>query len=208
MSVYRHAAELNEKAISLTKEYEKLSENYGIFAAPDIIKPKTQKSISQTRVAIDTDISVKTVPEPPELKGTDTVFNKIADESLTNEGKRAKLLEEIENHNISIKLNHEKQAPHIYGSKEYDPSRNKSYFTISEEELQNIIYQKYGTGNVIIKKSGQIKETVELENNVGTYMGIDGSNIQDTNRITIHYSKNRTHMVPSRKSEEKDGQTV
>ena len=200
MSVYRHADELNEKAVSLAKEYAKLSENYSIPMAEDIVKQKAQ---TQTRVRGDTEL-VKAVYKNVDAKNVEEKIKtaisnnkEIYYADLTEKEKRDILKQEIENHNISIKLNHEKQAPHIYGSKEYDPSRNKSYFTISEEELQKIINQKHATGQVIVKKNGQIKEIIELKEDIAVNMDENGENQSKTNRITIHYSKNRTHIVPA-----------
>lgn len=109
-----------------------------------------------------------------------------------------RIVEAIASGKISLTLNPEKQNPHILGSPDYDPTKNKSYFTISLEELQGIIDEKYGTGDVKAKPNGQIKETITLNENIGVCLKEDGTLIGETNRITIHYSKKRTHVVPSR----------
>ena len=122
---------------------------------------------------------------------------------LTLQESRRKLKEKIESGEITLALNPEKQNPHIYGSTDYDESNNKSYFTISLEQLQEIINSKYATGDVKIKKSGQIKEILTLEDDIGVCIDVDGSVIGNTNCITIHYSKNRTHIVPAERKEQK-----
>ena len=122
---------------------------------------------------------------------------------LTLQESRRKLKEKIESGEITLALNPEKQNPHIYGSTDYDESNNKSYFTISLEQLQEIINSKYATGDVKIKKSGQIKEILTLEDDIGVCIDVDGSVIGNTNCITIHYSKKRTHIVPAERKEQK-----
>lgn len=109
-----------------------------------------------------------------------------------------RIVEAIASGKISLTLNPEKQNPHILGSTDYNPTENKSYFTISLEELQGIIDEKYGTGDVKAKPNGQIKEAITLNKNIGVCLKEDGTLIGETNRITIHYSKKRTHVVPSR----------
>ena len=49
-----------------------------------------------------------------------------------------------------------------------------------------------------IKKNGQIKEIIEMKNNIGYNMG---EKQEETNRFVIHYSKKRTHAVPTRRNE-------
>lgn len=117
--------------------------------------------------------------------------------SLTEAEKRDILKKAIDSGQITTKLNHEKQAPHIFGSEMYDPKRNKSYFTISQEELQTLVNERMGTGKVFISKSGEIREMIEIDGDIGVCMKQDGSGQHITNRFTIHYSKKRTHIVPS-----------
>lgn len=113
--------------------------------------------------------------------------------------KRKILRDKVESGEITLVLNPEKQNPHIYGSDGYDVSKNKSYFTISLEQLQEIIDTRYATGDVKIKENGQIKEILSVQNNIGVCVDADGNLIEETNRITIHYSKKRTHIVPTRR---------
>ncbi|RHO50738.1 hypothetical protein DW115_01280 [Clostridium sp. AM09-51] len=110
-----------------------------------------------------------------------------------------RIVEGIENGEITNLLNSEKQKPHILGSDMYDPAKHKSYFIISEEELQSIINKYYGTGEVKIKENGQIKEILSVKDNIGVCVDIDGNFIEETNRMTIHYSKKRTHIVPTKR---------
>jgi SPP1 gp7 family putative phage head morphogenesis protein len=107
---------------------------------------------------------------------------------------------------ISLKLNPEKQNPHIYGTPEYTKVKlsgeYKSYFPDTTiEELQEIVNRYYGTGKIMIKPDGQIKEILEIDKEIGEVLKADGTPIGKTNRITIHYSKRRTHVVPAKKTQ-------
>ena len=103
-----------------------------------------------------------------------------------------------------MKLNPEKQNAHILSAPGYDPAENKSYFTIPLEEIQEILNQYYGTGEVLVKKSGQIKEIIKAEKSFGVCVDEKtGEPICSTNEAVIHYSKKRTHIVPKRKDDAK-----
>ncbi len=124
---------------------------------------------------------------------------------LTSGGKGDTIRDEritqaVKNGDITLTLNPEKQNPHIYGSESYDASQNKSYFTVSLEELQEILNESYGTGKVYEKASGQIKETIQISEDIGVVIDVqNGESLGGTNRFTIHYSKNRTHIIPAKK---------
>ncbi|MGN1225503.1 MAG: phage minor capsid protein [Ruminococcus sp.] len=108
---------------------------------------------------------------------------------------------------ISLKLNSEKQNPHILNAPGYDPTKNKSYFTISLEELQGIIDEKHGTGEITIGKNGvaNAKEYITMPYDIGECISPNGENLGKTNRFRVHYSKNRTHAVPTKRKEKDDG---
>ncbi len=102
--------------------------------------------------------------------------------------------EKIGNGDITLTLNPEKQAPHMQDTR----GDGKSYFTINFDELQEIINEKHGTGEITIYKNGQIKEVIDA----GKIIGFDLSSISGevpTDKIKIHYSKKRTHAVPTLK---------
>ncbi len=125
-----------------------------------------------------------------------------AKDGLTSEGESGIIRDEritqaVKNGDITLTLNPEKQNPHIYGSESYDASQNKSYFTVSLEELQEILDEKYGTGQVIVKKNGQIIEYIDTEKISGHLVSESGESLGDVRHLKIHYSKKRTHIVPS-----------
>jgi hypothetical protein len=114
-----------------------------------------------------------------------------------------RIVRAVENGEITLTLNPEKQKPHILGSDMYKPSKHKSYFTCSLEELQEILLKYYGTGKVIVNRTGQIKEIIEIDHNIGVDMNEQGVIFGETNRFTVHYSKGRTHIVPSERKEKR-----
>lgn len=149
---------------------------------------------------------------PPILKdngGTGKTYSpeKIGEKSLTSGAdggiiKDGRVVAAVESGKISLNLNPEKQNPHIYGSPAYDEKEHKSYFTVSIEELQEIVSRYHGTGNVLVKKNGQIKEIIKVEKDIGVCIDEKtGEPICSTNEAVIHYSKKRTHIVPKRKDD-------
>lgn len=125
-------------------------------------------------------------------------YRRISIKDLQDLENRDILKKKIAKGEISLKLNHELQNRHILGTKEYIEGR--SYITISEEELQNVINNNFATGKVTISKSGQIKETIFLNQTIGVDKDLDGNEFE-TNGLKIHYSKSRTHAVPHRKKD-------
>lgn len=110
------------------------------------------------------------------------------------EAKR-ELLRRLKSGELTKELNPEKQAPHMEATR----TPGRSYFTVDEKTLQRIIDERHGTGVVHIKKNGQIKEIIEMKNNIGYNMS---EKQEETNRFVIHYSKKRTHAVPARRNDE------
>ncbi len=124
------------------------------------------------------------------LKQEQEKLNKMVDIS----GGSGIINEKIGNGDITLTLNPEKQAPHMQDTR----GDGKSYFTINFDELQEIINEKHGTGEITIYKNGQIKEVIDA----GKIIGFDLSSISGevpTDKIKIHYSKKRTHAVPTLK---------
>ena len=112
--------------------------------------------------------------------------------------KNKDIVDGIKNGSITKKLNHEKQAPHILNSDMYKKSDNKSYFTISEKEIQALVDKYYGTGRAQIGKNGiaNAKEIITVGYVIGRVITAQGVDLGETKSFKIHYSKQRTHAVP------------
>lgn len=115
---------------------------------------------------------------------------------LTNAENGGIIKKEIENGNIKLEINPEKQARHIKGRPEYKEGR--SYITISEQEAQDIINSKSGTGILVKDRKGnwKHKELIDCGKEIGVFVEPISKNKIPTNKATIHYSKTGTHLVP------------
>ena len=136
------------------------------------------------------------------LKEIDEENKKKAGIEVDNPDKSGIIKTEIEKGNIKLEINHEKQARHIKGTPEYKEGR--SYLTITEDEAQDIINQKYGTGNIHVSNNGQIKEVIVHETDIGINIDKTSHKEEATNAATIHYSKTGTHLVPTKRREQYD----
>lgn len=118
--------------------------------------------------------------------------------TLDNYDPRAIIEEEIDDGSVSIDINHEKQSKHLLGEGYIE---GRSYFTVSESELDKILKEYYGTGELKFDNDTgkwKHKEVIEIEDDIGVYLDTNGNKMQ-TNRFTIHYSKTGVHIVPTRK---------
>lgn len=104
---------------------------------------------------------------------------------------------EIEKGNIKLAINHEKQACHIKGTSEY--KEGKSYLTITEDEAQDIINAKSGTGKLIKDKDGKpVKEKIDCDKTID--IDLKTKEETPTDKGKIHYSKTGTHLVPRKET--------
>lgn len=92
---------------------------------------------------------------------------------------------------FGTKINPEKQAPHI----ESTQIEGKSYF-FDDVDVQKIMDRYAGTGIVEKDRHGNrtVKEVVVLDQIIGVAVSNNGT--YETNKIKIHHSKKRTHLVP------------
>ena len=111
--------------------------------------------------------------------------------------KRGIIESKVGDRTVNIAINSEKQARHMLNSDGY--IKGRSYFTISEDKLQDIVKKYHGKGELHISKTGQMKETIELDEDIAVNIDNETGIQEPTNRITIHYSKSGVHVVPSRR---------
>lgn len=185
--------ELEQKQRAMERKIRKLKRFAAGTCDPDTAKEyrrKLRQAQHELKVFVE---------EHNEVLHRDYDREKYYGKDLTNDRNRNILKSKINSGELTITLNPDKQNPHILGTEEYDKTQNKSYFDVSSEKLQELVDNNYATGEIKIKTNGQIKEILELENNIGVVVDKDGNIIGRTNRATIHYSKNRTHIVPTRR---------
>ena len=109
------------------------------------------------------------------------------------------LKEAIGSGKISTKLNRSSQSKHTKGSKKYNDAVAKgdhvSYMSVGDDEIQEIISSKSGTGQAYSDGS-QFKETIDAGKVVGVYLTARGEE-KETTRLTIHYGAKGSHAVPA-----------
>lgn len=173
---------------------------------------KRQQTANQTAGNIPSGHAVEVTPPTPKGNGgTGKTYQaeKIGGKTLTSGGdggiiRDEKIVNAVSAGEISLKLNPEKQNAHILSAPGYDPAENKSYFTIPLEEIQEIVNQYYGTGEVTIGRNGikNAKEYITVPYDLGVCVTKSGEILGKTNRFRVHYSKSRTHAVPAKKEEQ------
>lgn len=102
--------------------------------------------------------------------------------------------QKLQSGEYSVRINSEKQAPHM--EKTHIPG--KSYFK-DGTDVDELIYKYAGTGEV--RKTQENSYTnVEIVRHISKVNGVvvrqDSGLEHNANGITIHYSKKRTHVVP------------
>lgn len=119
-------------------------------------------------------------------------------QALTNAKNQSILKGKIANGEFTLVLFPAKQNQHILGTKEYDSTKNKSYFSSPIRDLQNFINNNHATGKIMILPGGQIKEILQFPDSGAILVDPDtGAIIGETHKVTVHYSKKRTHIVPA-----------
>jgi HK97 family phage portal protein len=122
-------------------------------------------------------------------------------DKIEQEKNRKELKQALADGKYITKLNKDAQKKHKLGSAEYNKELAKgnlpSYTEMSNMEIQRIINEKSLTGLVRKGTDGQFREIITLENDFGMFGDRRTGKYIKTNRGTIHYSKNGTHLVPA-----------
>ena len=97
---------------------------------------------------------------------------------------------------ISTNIESGKQGKHIMGHNNYIPGR--SYLTISEDQVQNLVQKYAGTG--WIRRDGNErwshKEIITADKIIGVVVDPLTGEKKETRKFVIHYSKKGVHIVP------------
>ena len=91
-----------------------------------------------------------------------------------------------------------KQGKHIQGHNNYIPGR--SYLTISEKEMQELVNRYAGTGELLRDTKGIWKKQETIHGEVVVGYSVDpftGQTVK-TQDFKIHYSKSGVHIVPKK----------
>ncbi|HBI73624.1 MAG TPA: phage head morphogenesis protein [Lachnospiraceae bacterium] len=116
--------------------------------------------------------------------------------SLNLAYKDQKLRNRIKSDEIPKEVIIGKQGKHIIGHNNYISGR--SYVTISENEIQELVNQYAGTGKIQRDSKGNWinQEIVDFKKTVGVSVDNITSHEKETSMVKIHYSKNGVHIVP------------
>lgn len=113
---------------------------------------------------------------------------------------KSALQEALDSGRINTKLNKGAQSKHQFNSPAYnracESGNPPSYCTIKKMEIQSLINNYHGTGNIRYD-GNQFKETIVFDKVIGKFYDRKTGEYSDTRCGTIHYSKNGTHLVPS-----------
>ena len=132
---------------------------------------------------------------------------------------KSDLQEQINNGELSLVINQDKQNRHAKDHKAYadyvasNRSKNKpipGYITVDNDTVQKIINDNYLNGTIIKRQKGQYSSVIKIDTKSGvTYSRSDlaGAYPTETNEFTIHVSKATTHLVPKMPSNNKEGGT-
>lgn len=99
-----------------------------------------------------------------------------------------------------LRVNPEKQARHMAGDKSYIPGR--SVIILPMEKIQELVYEKAGSGTIARMNAEQIQEILDFEIEVGYTVNRKGEAAK-TSFVKIHYSKTGVHVVPYSGKKEK-----
>jgi hypothetical protein len=132
----------------------------------------TESGVAKTNEAVETSNSQfksykKKYVDVPNAKTSgkseENVSKDVANDSKSDiiklTEKQRVLQSKIDDGSITLNINPDMQKIHMQNSKK----DGRSYFTISEEELQEIVNAKHGTGTIRINADGQIRETIECD---------------------------------------------
>jgi HK97 family phage portal protein len=116
--------------------------------------------------------------------------------SVGSHSEKQRLQEMIKNGDVTLNINEAIQNRHYKDTKEYnDFLKNgveKSYFTVSQSELQDFLYKNATKGKIFISSAGDVKERFDFEKPVA----FDTVLKRETTWATVSYSKKRTHFSP------------
>lgn len=130
------------------------------------------------------------------------IFNSVSDDDIIK-GKK-EILRRIESGKYSLKLSRQHFLKHKQGTSQYEDYQRaraekgnapQSIILIDEQEAQNIINERSGTGIPSIKKSGiGDVEYIECDKVIGMYC--KKGQWCTTKRAALHHGKRSSHIVP------------
>lgn len=117
----------------------------------------------------------------------------------------SRVTEKIKAGEYSVKLSRQQYLKHIEGTAQYEQYLKtriargqgpQSILTISEEDTQQLLRERAGTGIVLVDKTGEMRpiELINANRIVGRTMS--GNEWIETSKVKIFYGKDSSHMTP------------
>ena len=153
-------------------------------------------------VGFDKNISVNTIRANKDIVNkANVIYNKgSTEENVKIYYKDEKLRKEIKSDSTPKTIEAGKQGKHLKQHRNYTEGR--SYLTIPEDEIQELIDKYAGTGEIKRDAKGQWtnKEFVTANKKIGVVIDPETGEEIETSRFSIHYSKKGTHIVPRKEA--------
>ena len=114
-----------------------------------------------------------------------------------DENMRHDMREHIKSDAVNKQVNPEKQSKHDKSCKGYIEGRS---YLLPGVDAQELVDRYHGTGRPEMSKNGEWKnkENVVADKIVGVRVDPNTGQEVVTNKVTIHYSKTGTHIVPAK----------
>ena len=117
----------------------------------------------------------------------------------------SKITEKINSGEYSAKLSRQQYLKHIEGTPQYEQYKNsrhakgqppQSVLELTEQEAQQMILDKAGTGIVKIDENGNMLpiESITADKIIGKIWS--GEKFIKTSKARIYYGKNSSHIIP------------
>lgn len=136
-----------------------------------------------------------------ENNSSESIDNSGKDAIINNENAGKELDKAIADGKLTTKLDKKAQSAHKKGSAEYNKrianGEFPSYTEMSNMEIQKVINEHSRKGITHKGKDGQFREVIQTDDFKGMFGNRETKKYVPTNRGTIHYSKNGTHIVPA-----------
>lgn len=207
------ASEERAKLRKAQKSYTDFSEQTGMKKQSARTQIASKKAEREAKKAYNT-AGVKNAENGQNNLGISPIENKTQSGIINKEEQlripqipSSTVTEKINSGEYSTKQSKQNYLKHAQGSPQFEQYKKtrterggnpQSILSISEEEAHKIILQRSGTGIVRVDRKGKAKpqESIDCGKVVGYYFA--KGKYHPTTKVTIHYGKNGTHIVPIR----------
>jgi hypothetical protein len=182
-----------ERAMRKSKDEAKAFKEAGLDEDAAVAQART-RALSKEYKQFSQAAGLREQPERTNISYVSNEAKQKATELAQRRAAEAPIRQAIRNGEYPLTINPEKQSCHMAGT----ATPGRSIITISQEELQEIINAKAGSGKIEFQRGSFVwtkKEIVDAGREIGYTVRKNGDIIK-AESIKIHYSKTGTHAVP------------